>query len=118
MTRFYRTHLGFRLKRDYVAEDWMMKDIFGILSPCRIRYLEKSGFGIELFYFLNASCRRLTSRRIGYNHWTMLVADKYRFCAGIKKKKVRVIKIPKPHGFTFFIKDPEKNLIEIKSHEI
>ena len=118
MARFYKTHLGFKLERDYRVDAKMMNDIFRIPSRCRIVFLTKDNFSIEFFYFLDARIKKADARRLGYNHWTMMVKDKDQFCVRLKKKGIRVIQIPKPHGFTYFLEDPEKNLIEIKSHEL
>ena len=117
-TRFYVEELGFKLERDYAADQKMMQDIFSINSSCQIRYLTLRGFSIELFFFHRERLNPPRAKQPGLNHWTILVEDKDAFCAGLAKKGIKVITIPKPHGFTYFIKDPELNLIEVKSHEL
>ena len=118
MSRFYTQQLQFTLERDYVAERGQMKDIFGIDAPCRIQYLSLRGFGVELFQFRGTRLIERRARTAGLNHWTLLVEDKYLFCEKLRKKKISVIQIIKSHGHTFFIKDPEGNLIEVKSFEV
>ena len=118
MTRFYVQRLGFSLDRDYTVEKEMMQKIFALNSACRIRYLNLRGFGMELFCFYEIKLNRLQPKQPGLNHWTLLVEDKDKFCRDLEKKRIKIIKIPKPHGFTYFIRDPEGNLIEVKSHEL
>jgi len=116
-SRFYIQRLGFKMDRDYVADQKIIKDIFGIHSSCRIRYLSLDDFGVELFYFPQVKLKPRNARTSGANHWTLLVRDKFSFCRGLKKKNVKVIEVIKSHTTTFFIEDPEANLIEVKSHE-
>ncbi len=117
VSAFYQSELGFKLIKDYEAPTEMMRDIFGVESEARIHYLELDHFGVELFKFKDAFLKNLNGQSLGYNHWTIFVEDKFIFCENLRKKDFVVIKIPKPHGFTFFIKDPENNLIEVKSFE-
>ena len=60
----------------------------------------------------------ISNKTTGYNHWTLLVEDKGTFCQHLKEQGVEVIQVVKPHGYTFFIEDPERNLIEVKSYAL
>ena len=115
VSAFYTHKLGFEFIKEYVAPKDMMKQIFGISSPCHIRYLELSGLGMELFFFHDKKIKKRSPATAGYDHWNIMVEDKTQFCEKLRKKRIKVIKVPKPHGFTYFIKDPEDNLIEVKS---
>lgn len=116
MTDFYTRHLGFVVEKDTLADARMMQDIFGISSACRMRYLFLRGLGIELFYFTEEKLSARCNKTAGYNHWTLMVEDKVLFCEHLQSQGIKVIKVVKPHGYTFFIEDPESNLIEVKSH--
>ncbi len=118
MSRFYTQELGFQIQKDNIFEAELMKEIFGLPSACRMRYLAYQDLGIELFQFQDIPLMEKNMRMPGYNHWTLLVEDKYQFCGQLEAKNVPVIKIAKSHGHTFFIKDPEDNLIEIKSFDL
>src|SRR3989338_2597605 len=118
MNRFYTKELGFAALRDYVVDAKMTRFIFGIDAACRIQYLQKGDFGLELFYFYHTKLRKLRNKISGLNHWAFLVADKEDFCRRLAKKGIKVIRIPKPHGYTYFIKDPESNMLEVKSYEL
>lgn len=117
VSRFYIHLLGFEKMRDYEVDAKIMADIFGVPLACQVRYLERNGFGIEFFFYKNGNLRPLEFASTGYHHWTLLVEDKYAFCEELKEKGVPVTQIAKSYGHTFFIKDPEGNLIEIKSYE-
>ena len=116
MKHFYTRRLGFKLERDFIADRKTMKEIFNINSPCRMQYLFLGDFKVELFRFLDVRIKKRDNRTAGLDHWTILVKDKVKFCNSLKKKNIQVIRITKPYGFTFFIKDPESNLIEVKSY--
>jgi len=92
----------------------MMKKIFNINSKCHMRYLLLDDFCIELFDFLDRKLSQYRAQTSGYNHWALVVKNKKIFCDNLEKKKIKIIRIPKPHGITYFIEDPECNLIEVK----
>ncbi len=117
VNRFYTRHLGFKIERDHVADRKITKQIFGINSSCRLQYLSLKGFGIELLYFQDTHLIKRRAKTSGTNHWTLLVEDKFEFCRNLKRKKIKVIEVDKSNSVTYFIKDPEENLIEIKNHE-
>ena len=117
VSRFYIERLGFKIVRDYVADTKIIRRIFSISSPCRLQFLVLGDFGLELLYFTREKLAPRKKNASGINHWTLLVEDKFRFCRNLKKRGVKVIKAAKPSGTTFFIKDPERNLIEIKSYD-
>lgn len=118
MARFYIKRLGFKFDREYTSDKKIMKRIFGISSFCAVQYLLLGDFRLELFRFTGVKLKKRHARTSGLNHWTLLVHDKIGFCEGLKKNKVKVIKIVKPDGgFTIFIKDPEENIIEIKDYQ-
>ena len=118
ITRFYKKKLGFSFVKEYVIDQKMMKKIFGIDSRSHMRYLDRDGLGMELFQLLDKKMKKRPKGTAGYDHWNIVVADKVKFCERLKKQGTRVIKIPKPHGTTYFIKDPEGNLIEVKSYQL
>ncbi len=115
--RFYVDRLGFTLERDYIADKKIVKQIFGINTFCRIQYLALNGFGIELFHFPQIRLSKRKAITSGTNHWNMVVTDKFSFCHALAKRKIKVIKVLKSNSTTFFIKDPEENLIEVKSYD-
>lgn len=116
VSRFYTKHLGFKIIRDYIADRSIIKKIFSVDSPCRLQFLTSGNFGIELLYFTDSKLAKRSARTSGTNHWTVLVKDKAKFCKRLKKNKIPVIEIIKPTGTTFFIKDPENNLIEVRNY--
>ncbi len=114
MSTFYRHRFGFKLKQDFVADKTMMKKIFGINSSCRVQSLFLDEFLVELFYFQDVRMRKPPVQASGYHHFALVVDHKAAFCRSLEKKKIRVIRIKKPHGTTYFVRDPESNSIEIK----
>ena len=113
--RFYSALLGFVQKKEMTLDAKTMQGLFGVRRRARVRYLERYGFGVELICFEKARVRARKKRTAGLDHWTLLVQDKDRFCVQLKKRKVPVIKVARPLGFVYFIKDPEGNLIEVKN---
>ncbi len=118
MTRFYVDKFGFALLRDSMIDAGPMKKIFGINADCLMRYLELKGLGLELFYVPQAKMKKRDLKNLGYHHWSFLVKDKDAFCRDLARQSVEVIQVPRPHGFTYFVRDPENNSIEIKSYQL
>ena len=114
MDRFYVKRLGFKVAKDYVTDANLIKSIFGFSSRCRIQFLTLGNFGVELLYFLDAQLKPYKIKTSGYNHWAIAVKNKESFCRKLKRKRVKVIKVPKEEHFVYFIQDPESNLIEVK----
>ncbi|MFA5059488.1 MAG: VOC family protein [Candidatus Omnitrophota bacterium] len=116
MDRFYTRHLGFKLERSRMIDQKNIREIFGINSSCEMRYYALDDLRVEIFCFYDIKLRKYHPETQGYNHWTLLVDDKDKFCNRLRRKRIKVLKLIRPQGFTYFIKDPEDNLIEIKEY--
>ena len=71
---------------------------------------------VEIFWF---SAGRHPASRLakwaGYNHFSIEVENKQSFCEKLAKKSgVRIIRVERSGSRTYFLEDPDKNLIEIR----
>jgi len=114
LKRFYIGKLGFKLDSEREIDKKIFRQIFGINTSCQLIRLNLDKVSLELFYPSQFRLKKYLKGTAGYNHWALNVYHKARFCSLAKKKGVRVIKVKRSGYYTYFIQDPDGNLIEIK----
>jgi catechol 2,3-dioxygenase-like lactoylglutathione lyase family enzyme len=114
LKKFYEAKLGFKLEAAMDIGGKIIKQIFGIAAACRLIRLRLQGIRLEIFSCPGRRFKKTGRGSLGYNHWALTVADKAAFCKLMVKKGVKVIKIDRGSRYTYFIQDPDKNLIEIR----
>ena len=70
-------------------------------------------FKIELFEPLNKRTKSVL-KASGNHHWGFCVKDRTKFCSSLKKKRVPLIELDRGGFISYFIKDPDGNMIEIR----
>jgi catechol 2,3-dioxygenase-like lactoylglutathione lyase family enzyme len=114
MINFYTNRLGFaKDKESYISGD-IMERIFGIACGCRLVRFVKGNARVEIFIPDSLTFKKKINKQIGYNHYSLVVSDKIRFCSSMAARRVGVIKIKRENHTTYFIKDPDGNRIEIQ----
>ena len=113
LEKFYIDRLGFKKEKDVILPKNNAKSIFGLNCNCKFIRLYREALKIELFQPLS---KRLKSNinAIGNHHWGFLVKNRVRFCAGLKRKRVPIVEIDRGGFITYFAKDPDGNMIEIR----
>ena len=79
--------------------------------------LSHDDFGLEIFWFTGGNCLVFSAGgwSPGYNHFSIEVGNKQRFCERLARESgVKIIKIERSGSYTYFIKDPDGNLIEVR----
>lgn len=115
---FYQK-LGFKKEYQGLLPKNVVYPIFKINEDCNIVKLMRDKLCLEIFWFTPTpkSCAAAfkNTRMAGYNHLGLRIRDRERFCGSLSRKfKIKVIKIKRGGHYNYFIRDPDKNLIELK----
>lgn len=113
MIRFYTEKLGFEEEGSKRVPENLIKEIFGVSSPCAVTKLKYGTVLLEILAPLNLELKKRPDDVTGYNHWSLGVSNKEVFSQELRKKGVSLLEIEKNGRFIYFVKDPEGNLIEL-----
>ena len=114
LINFYVKKLGFeKEKEDLISKDTIYS-IFGISLECRLIRLSAPGIKIEIFSSKDKPKRKKFKRIKGINHWGLSTGDRQIFLKKLIKRKVKIVTIKRNSHKVYFIRDPERNLIEIR----
>ena len=111
--KFYAENFGLEKVREMDVPAEMIKKIFGIESSAKIIYLKAQDSIVELFDFLEA--RDIKSSLGSISHIALSVGNRKEIYENLKSKGAETILIDKGDGkYTYFVKDPDGVLIELK----
>jgi len=110
---FYTKKLGFKQEKNTVIPREIMAKIFGISCDCKLIRLVNNNAKVEMFSSDSAFFKRKLNWQMSYNHSSFIVRDRVKFCENLSRKGLPIIKIKRNSHFTYFIKDPDGNRIEI-----
>lgn len=116
LINFYTKKLGFKLVSHSPIEKNIIKKIFKFNRDCLLSKLILGEAALEIF----SSCAKIFKKnkegQTGYNHWSFIVKDKTKFCKKLAQKKVKIITVARNGYFTYFVRDPDGNRIEIQDY--
>ena len=113
---FYTKKLGLKKEKEKVIPKNIMTKIFGVPHNCKLTLVTNNDARVEIFSCSSDIFKRRLNTSLGYSHWSLIVKDNERFCRNLARRKVPVIKIKRESRFTYFIKDPDGNRIEIQNY--
>jgi catechol 2,3-dioxygenase-like lactoylglutathione lyase family enzyme len=112
---FYNQILGFEKRYDYQTPAELMKTVFGRAVNCQVEVLQRDGIRLELFQpDVPVSTALPEPLPAAINHFGLKVDDKASFCRKAREKGADVIEVRRQDHSTFFLRDPDGLLIEIK----
>ena len=90
--------------------------IFAIRRECVMVKLLKDAVCLEIFWFKDYTLKpKVKGMSAGYNHFGMEIEGRDAFCYRLSREfKIDVTKIKRGGHYNYFIRDPDKNIIEIK----
>ncbi len=110
--RFYLEHFGLKKIKEIDAPAAWMKNIFNINSPAKLVYLKSEDAVIELFHFSEAGLKPTLG---SISHFALTVKNRKHAFEKFKNDGFKTIFNDKGDGdYTYFIKDPDGVLIELK----
>jgi catechol 2,3-dioxygenase-like lactoylglutathione lyase family enzyme len=113
ITNFYVKKLGFRKISQGKIPKEIMRQIFGLDHDCRMSKFSYGDVLLEIFWCPSLKFPRRLST-LGYNHFGLQVDNKQAFCGKLERRfKLKIIKVSRLAHYTYFIQDPDGNLIEI-----
>ncbi|MBU0633712.1 MAG: VOC family protein [Candidatus Omnitrophica bacterium] len=114
LKNFYMKKLEFKFEKDVILKKTLAKKIFNVSSDFRFIRLYKGNFKLELFEPITTSLKHKKGVFGGFHHWGFFVNNRKKYCEKLKRQKVKVIEIVKKDQITYFIEDPDGNLIEMR----
>lgn len=113
LIEFYVEKMGFEVTETKSIPENLMKEVFGIPSPC---LLTKLKFGLVILEVVSPQEFNLRSRPndvSGYSHWSLGVEDIANYCRELNNRGVEIKSIERQDKSIYFLKDPDGNLVEI-----
>lgn len=116
---FYREMFGFAVEKEDLLSSSIVRQIFGISSPCRFiklaagRHLPSS-VRLEIFQPLTRKLGRRRNGLVGCNHWGLRVGDRVEFARTFRRGGIPVIEARRGEHSVFFVRDPDGNRIELR----
>ena len=119
MLNFYIKKLGFKKESQTVLPEHTVFSLFKVKKDCRMLKLSRDEAVLEIFWFSQERIRPQLAERspavAGYNHLGIEVNDREQFCSRLNNKfGIKIIKISRGEHYAYFIRDPDKNLIEVR----
>lgn len=111
--KFYVENFGLKKISEKGESAEVIKKIFGIDSSAKFIYLKAGNSLIELFEFPEAENLKRAMGNI--NHFALSVGNRQEAYERLKSKGIETILIDRGDGrFTYFVKDPDGVLIELR----
>lgn len=112
---FYITKLGFQQVKKETLSRELVQQIFGLSAECAFTRLVLDGILLEIFELLLKTDDVPVRHHRGYHHWGLSVGDREGFIEEMKKKDVETRAVTRNAHTVYFIKDPDGNMIEIRT---
>jgi catechol 2,3-dioxygenase-like lactoylglutathione lyase family enzyme len=115
MLNFYLTKLGFKEENRSILPKALGLVLFKVSSDCIMARLTRGNVCVEVFW-AKAKMQKAPARcAIGYNHIGIEISARDAFCRRLKNSyRIGIIKIKRRDHYAYFIRDPDRNLIEIR----
>lgn len=112
---FYEEKLGFRKEYKMRIPKYTIRSIFGIAQDCfMVKLTFRDSIHLEVFWSVSDKLKSRPAGIVGYNHFGLEVSNRDKFCTRLVRRfKIRLIKVKRDNHYTYFIQDPDRNLIEI-----
>ncbi len=115
LLNFYTCALGFTTSQEAVLPKRIVYGIFKLRKECTMVKLFKDAVCLEVFWLKEYKLKPNIKGAIGYNHFGLGVENRDAWLMRlIREFKVEVTKIKRGDHYNYFIRDPDKNIIEIK----
>lgn len=115
MINFYINKLKFKKEHQAVLDKGTVYSIFKIKKNCNMVKLKTGEVTLEIFWFKADKLKPRRKSIGGYNHFGLAFKDREKFLGEFRKERgVKVIEIKRKDRYTYFINDPDRNLIEIR----
>lgn len=115
LLNFYLVKLGFKKESESILPRRQAYTLFRIPQDCTMARLIKGDLCVEIFWAQRAIRKSYGAGLTGYNHFGFEISGRDTFCYQLRKKfGIRAIKIKRQDHYTYFLRDPDKNLIEIR----
>lgn len=112
---FYITQLGFVKDAEAILPKNIVYSIFRIPSSCFMVKLVKQDICLEIFWMKHYTLKVKSKDTSGYNHFGIEIENREQFCNRLSNKfKIKATKVKRGDHYNYFIRDPDKNIIEIK----
>lgn len=116
LINFYTKKLGFKIISHSPITKNIIRKIFKVNCDCVLSKLVCGEAALEIFSSHSKIFKKNKEEQSGYNHWSFIVEDKTRFCEKLSQKKVKIIKVARNGYYTYFVRDPDGNRIEIQDY--
>lgn len=113
LERFYCDKLGFQKEKETVLSGPITKTLFDV--DCDVTFVRVFQDDFKLEIFQPEEDVKFDRGKVGFHHFGLVVGDKDQFLKEMGERGVPIIEIKRNDHSVYFIKDPDGNLIEVRS---
>lgn len=116
---FYTGALEFTKSQEMLLPREIARSIFNISKEATMVKLVKGQTCLEVFWFKDLMLKPRAQDTLGYNHFGIEEEKRELLCHRLRRMfHIKVTKVKRGGHYNYFVRDPDKNIIEIKEAQI
>ena len=116
---FYTGALAFTRSQEITLSKEIVRSIFNIRKEATMVKLVKDKTCLEVFWFKDYRLKPRAQDTRGYNHFGIEEEKRGLLCQKLRRVfHIKVTKVKRGGHYNYFIRDPDRNIIEIKERVV